>query len=88
LLPSYRQLTIWIGDVHRAGKRFLVRADEKLTAFLELERAITSSRWMQSRKNSPLLKISFVLLRLDSILLRISGSFRVTSSRALRITSV
>jgi hypothetical protein len=33
--------TIWIGDAHRDdGKRFVVRADEKLTAFLELETAI------------------------------------------------
>jgi hypothetical protein len=30
---------IWIADAHRDdGKRFVVRADEKLTAFLELER--------------------------------------------------
>jgi hypothetical protein len=29
--------TIWIVDAHRDGKRFIVRADEKLTAFLELE---------------------------------------------------
>ena len=29
--------TIWIADAHRDdGKRFVVRADEKLTAFLEL----------------------------------------------------
>jgi hypothetical protein len=27
--------TIWIVDAHRDGKRFIVRADEKLTAFLE-----------------------------------------------------
>ena len=33
--------TIWIADAHRDdGKRFVVHADEKLTAFLELERAI------------------------------------------------
>jgi hypothetical protein len=32
--------TIWIVDAHRDGKRFIVRADEKLTAFVELERAI------------------------------------------------
>ena len=33
--------TIWIVDAHRDdGKRFVVRADEKLTAFVELERAI------------------------------------------------
>ena len=31
--------TIWIADAHRDdGKRFVVRADEKLTAFMELER--------------------------------------------------
>jgi hypothetical protein len=30
--------SIWIVDAHRDdGKRFVVRADEKLTAFLELE---------------------------------------------------
>jgi len=33
--------TIWIIDAHRGnGKRSIVRADEKLTAFLELESAI------------------------------------------------
>ena len=32
--------TVWIVDAHREGKRFVVRADEKLTAFVELERAI------------------------------------------------
>jgi hypothetical protein len=28
---------IWIVDAHRDAKRFIVRADEKLTAFPELE---------------------------------------------------
>ena len=33
--------TIWIVDAHRDdGKRYVVHADEKLTAFLELESAI------------------------------------------------
>ena len=33
--------TIWIADAHcDDGKRFIVRADEMLTAFLELEAAI------------------------------------------------
>jgi hypothetical protein len=33
--------TIWIVDAHRDdGKRFVVRADELLTAFVELESAI------------------------------------------------
>jgi hypothetical protein len=31
---------IWIVDAHGYGKRFIVRADEMLTAFLELQRAI------------------------------------------------
>jgi hypothetical protein len=31
--------TIWIADAHRGdGKRFVVHAEEKLTAFLELQR--------------------------------------------------
>ena len=32
--------TIWIADAHRDGKRYVVRADEKLTAFMELDAAI------------------------------------------------
>ena len=32
--------TIWVVDAHGYGKRFIVRADEILTAFLEAERAI------------------------------------------------
>jgi hypothetical protein len=39
-----RGQTIWITDVHRGdGKRFVARADENLTAFIELERAIRES---------------------------------------------
>jgi hypothetical protein len=35
--------TIWIADAHRDDqKRFVVRADEKLMVFLELEAAIRS----------------------------------------------
>jgi hypothetical protein len=37
--------TIWIADAHRDHeKRFVVRADDKLTAFLELESAIRAFR--------------------------------------------
>ena len=33
--------TIWIADAHRDdGKRFIVRADEKLSVFVELEREV------------------------------------------------
>ena len=39
-VDSQRQ-TIGIANAHRGdGKRFVVRADEKLTAFMELEAAI------------------------------------------------
>src|SRR5262245_66561931 len=35
---------IWVADAHRDdGKRFVVHADDKFTAFLELERAISRS---------------------------------------------
>jgi len=35
--------TIWIVDAHRDdGKRFVVRTDEKLTAFVELDSVIRS----------------------------------------------
>ncbi|SRR6266705_733199 len=37
---DYKGRTIWIVDAHRDGKRFVVHADEKLRAFLELEVAI------------------------------------------------
>ena len=36
---------IWIADAHRGdGKRYVVHADEKLTAFVELESAIRVPR--------------------------------------------
>jgi hypothetical protein len=39
LLVNCAGRTIWIADAHRGdGQRFVVRGDEKLTAFLELER--------------------------------------------------
>jgi hypothetical protein len=37
--------TIWIADAHRDdGKRFVVRADELLTAFLELKSQLAVNR--------------------------------------------
>jgi hypothetical protein len=36
--------TIWLVDAHGYRKRLVVRADEKLTAFLELESAIRPAR--------------------------------------------
>jgi hypothetical protein len=42
--------TIWIADAHRGnGKRFIVTADEKLRAFLELQRVTReSSRFLNA----------------------------------------
>jgi len=41
--------TIWTTDAHRGdGKRFVVRADEKLTAFMEIESAIISTEVVKS----------------------------------------
>jgi hypothetical protein len=43
LAQNCRRRTIWIVDAHRDdGKRFVVRADELLTSFLELESAISA----------------------------------------------
>ena len=37
--------TIWIADAHRDdGKRFVVHAEEKLTAFLELESQLAGQK--------------------------------------------
>jgi len=48
-----KRRTIWIADAHRDnGKRFIVRADEKLTAFLELEAAINQSKILAKDQNS------------------------------------
>jgi hypothetical protein len=42
--------TIWIADAHRDnGKRFVVRADEKLTAFVELEAAMRGHQSIKSK---------------------------------------
>jgi len=36
--------TIWIVDAHSDGQSFVVRADEKLTAFRKVESAIRANR--------------------------------------------
>jgi hypothetical protein len=45
--------TIWIADAHRdSGKRVIARADEKLTAFLELESAIRAGKVIATRHSA------------------------------------
>jgi hypothetical protein len=36
--------TIFVADAYRDGQRFIVRADEKLTAFMELESACAGGK--------------------------------------------
>jgi hypothetical protein len=53
-VDSHGQM-IWIADAHRDnGKRFIVSADEKPTAFLELESTIALAQiGLTSRRNFP-----------------------------------
>ena len=56
---------IWIADAHRDGKRFVVRVDQKLTAFLELGAAVRAA----SRQN-----LSWLLHRASGWPYRLVGS--------------
>jgi hypothetical protein len=48
-----RGRTIFVADAHHDdGKRFVVRADEKLTAFVELESAIRSKTAIATRHSA------------------------------------
>ena len=40
---DFTRATIFVADAHRDGKRLVVRADEKLTAFVALESAIRAA---------------------------------------------
>jgi hypothetical protein len=54
-----RERTRFVADAHRGDSgRFVVRADEKLTAFMELESAIRvfSSQMRGSRERGPLFR--------------------------------
>jgi len=48
--------TIWIVDAHGYGKRFVVRADEMRTAFVELQRAIHELETYERLKTDCVLK--------------------------------
>jgi len=53
---NYQWRTLWIVDAHRDdGRRFVVRADERLTAFLELATAIRASQHILRRAEATLL---------------------------------
>jgi len=53
--------TIWIADAHRGdGKRFIVRADEKTTAFIELKSVIRKGVDTLSRSGKVPLALSLL----------------------------
>jgi len=44
---------MWIADAHRGdGKLYVVRADEKLTAFVELEAAVRSGGELRALRSA------------------------------------
>ena len=53
---DHKGRTIWIVDAHGYGKRFIVCADEKLTAFLDLALIIRNAISCQHQA-SPYVKI-------------------------------
>src|SRR4030095_3738764 len=54
---------MFVADAHRGdGKRFVVRADEKLTAFVELESVIRTGQRLAA---SLVMRLSRVLLHVD-----------------------
>ena len=64
--------TLWIVDAHRDnGKRFIVTADEKLRAFLELESAIRAAECPQDCGRRE--------IRLDKLSRRVIKTLSVTS---------
>ncbi len=61
--------TIWIVDAHRDGKRFVVHADEVLTAFVELQAAIhrqPGSSQRPTRARPPDAQLSALALHLPT----------------------
>ena len=61
--------TIWIADAHRDGKRFVVRADEKLTAFVELKSAIGASEALSRGNGTTKVLLTSFGVGQDSIIL-------------------
>ena len=62
LMPTEEQT--WIADAHRDdGKRFVVHADEKLTAFLELGIGVLAEPGWSAYKAKPYIRIRLCLTR-------------------------
>src|SRR5215469_6697993 len=67
-----RGRTIWIADGHRDGNRFIVRADELLTAFVELQRAIHRFDFTEPLK----FDLDSISFRLEYVRMNIKTHFR------------
>jgi hypothetical protein len=69
--------TIWIVDAHRDnGKRFVVRSDEMLTAFLELKAAVRKRRVENEEYIDKLQEIRLLFNVLDLLKNRVDIFFR------------
>jgi len=64
---------IWIVDAHRYGKRFIVRADEKVTPFYKCK-GLYTSRGEFDREALPFVEIALVLVRFDQVASRVVNS--------------
>jgi len=49
-LDAHRR-AIWVADAHRNGKLSSMRADEKLTAFMELESTIRAGQMLRAESS-------------------------------------
>ena len=74
-----RGRTIWIVDAHRDGKRFVVRADEKLRTFMELESAIRTRYRFASLPHQETGSICQLMRRVTSRSYLSADSVRVTA---------
>ena len=67
---------MFVADAHRDdGKRFVLRADEKLTAFPELESAIRACRNLFRRPDLVVQHSTAVVSPLSTVLINFDGGF-------------
>ena len=74
--------TIWIADAHRGhGRRFIVHADEKLSAFLELERAVCIHLLSENLEKQKKLGVFYHFLKFARVLVRFNHVARFVVTR-------
>jgi hypothetical protein len=65
---------------HRDGKRFPVRIDEKLTAFMELEAAILSGRTLRGLRSASNKAPPIIAMMVKTFSITSSDSFNLSSA--------